>query len=112
MKLELRMQNLNSNGNFPITGKRGSQDVVSRSVPDTVLKVMGMAGHVTLVYCLQVYLEEKRKLNRYEWYLRFSFENEKHLSLVGSDFLLELPFSFLDSPFLFFSFFFSLTESL
>lgn len=101
MNLELRMQNLYSNGNFPRTGKRGTHDVVSSSVPDTVLRVLGMAGRVTVAYCLQVYLEEKRKLN-----LRFSFENEKHLRLVGSDFLLELPFCFLDSPFLFSSFFF------
>ena len=65
-----------------------------------------MAGHVTVLYCVQVYLGEERKLNRYEWHLRFSFENEKHLQLVGSDFLFQLPFSLLDSPFLFSSFFF------
>lgn len=35
------------------------QDVATRSAPDTVLRAMDMAGRTTIVYCLQIYLEEK-----------------------------------------------------
>lgn len=63
MQRELRIQNLICGGNFPRTRKAGAQDVVSRSVPDTVLRMMDMAGHATVIYCLQVYLEGKKEVN-------------------------------------------------
>lgn len=64
MKLELRMRNLNSSGNFPKSGKRGMRDVSCRSAHDTLLWVMDMAGHVTFMYCLQVYLEGKKEVKQ------------------------------------------------
>lgn len=65
MKRELRMQNLICGGNFPRTGKgTGIQDMVSRSVPETVLRMMDMAGPATVTYCLQVYLERKKEVRQ------------------------------------------------
>lgn len=93
-----RIQNLNSYGIFPRTGHKETQDVVSWSVLETVLRLMDMVGHFTIIYCLQVCLggkKKKRKLNRYELHLRFWFENRKHLTLVGAYVLCEFSFHFL-----------------
>lgn len=63
-ELKLRIQNLHSNGNFPRTRKRETQDVVSWSAPETVLRPMDMAGHFTIVYCLQVYLRGGKEIKQ------------------------------------------------
>lgn len=62
MKHELRMQNLICGGNFPRAGKAGTQDMVSRS--DTVLRMMDMAGHATVIYCLPVYLQGEKEVKQ------------------------------------------------
>lgn len=57
-----RIQNLNCYGNFPRTGHKETQDVVSwSSAPETVLRLMDMEGHFTIIYCLQVWEEKKKK---------------------------------------------------
>lgn len=58
------MQNVKSNGNFPRTGKRGTQ--VWSADPEGL-----GSGRPHHSYLLSMSLfREKEKLNRYEWHLR------------------------------------------